>query len=81
MTAIVIQFPAGGGSAGLAPEPPEPYEFFYAVFEDMEPERRDELIDFAHRCGIFDDRDHEIFMSSWADQFERRQPDPGPESA
>ena len=67
MTAQIIPFTAPVLQQQESPEQPQPYDFWYWLIEELPPGLRRTTVEKAQRCGVIDERDIEIFMSSWTD--------------
>ena len=65
MSAQLISFP---DRLARAAAPPHPYDFWYWLLERMSHARRRAVIGEACRCGVIDERDAEIFLTSWPDR-------------
>lgn len=68
MTGQIIPFPVGCASRATPCEKLHPYDFWFPLLHDMRPAQRRATIEQAHRCGVIDERDREIFLTSWLDQ-------------
>ena len=67
MTAQVIPFPGRPRRSDEHDEAAQSYDFWYWLLEDLALARRKATIETAYRCGVIDERDREIFLTSWLD--------------
>lgn len=67
MSGQILQFPVPASRWKEPPEQPQPYDFWYWLIEELPPGLRRTAVEKAQHCGVIDERDIEIFMSSWTD--------------
>ena len=66
MSATILTFPTDRLALGVpVTRPPDPYDFWFSLLEEMAPRQRERTITEANRCGVISDRDAYIFRTSW----------------